>query len=81
MTALLHRFPRSPDQAATRGSIASGIALISAPVLMAGLRAATDVRSAYLAVPLLLAVLAILARPIPAPTLATETSIQPALRD
>lgn len=81
MTALLHRFPRSPDQAATRGSIASGIALISAPVLMAGLRAATDVRSAYLAVPLLLAVLAILARPIPPPTLATEASIQPALRD
>jgi hypothetical protein len=48
---------------------------------MTGLRAATDVRSAYLAVPLLLAVLAILARPTAAPTLATAASIQPALRD
>jgi hypothetical protein len=81
VTALLHRFPRSPDQASTRGSIASGVALLSAPVLMTGLRAATDVRSAYLAVPLLLAVLAILARPTAAPTLATAASIQPALRD
>jgi hypothetical protein len=81
VTALLHRFPRSPDQAATRGSIASGVALLSAPVLMTGLRAATDVRSAYLAVPLLLAVLAILARPTAAPILATAAAFQPALRD
>ncbi len=68
MTALLHRFPRSPDQAATRGSIASGVALLGAPALMAGLRAATDVRTAYLAVPVLLAVLAGLARPTVVPT-------------
>ena len=74
LTALLHRFPHSPDQAATRGSIASGVALISAPVLMTGLRAATDVRSAYLAVPVLPTVLAILARPTAAPTLATAAS-------
>jgi MFS family permease len=70
MTALLQRFPRSPDQAATRGSIASGVALISAPALMGGLRAATDVRTAYLAVPLLLALLTVLARPTTAPILA-----------
>ncbi|WP_394931114.1 hypothetical protein [uncultured Ilumatobacter sp.] len=41
---------------------------------MAGVRAATDVRSAYLAVPVLLAVLAVMARPISAPTLATAAS-------
>jgi MFS family permease len=76
MTALLHRFPRSPDQAATRGSIASGVALISAPALMAGLRAATDVRTAYLAVPLLLAVLAMLARPTTAPIMAPTAPIR-----
>jgi hypothetical protein len=75
MTALLHRFPRSPDQAATRGSIASGVALLSAPALMAGLRAATDVRTAYLAVPVLLAVLTVLARPTTAPALAPAASI------
>ena len=78
MTALLHRFPRSPDQAATRGSIASGVALLSAPALMAGLRAVTDVRTAYLAVPLLLAVLTVLARPIAAPTLAPPTFVREA---
>ena len=76
MTALLHRFPRSPDQAATRGSIASGVALISAPALMAGLRAATDVRTAYLAVPLLLVVLTVLARPTAAPILTPAASIR-----
>ena len=75
MTALLRRFPRSPDQAATRGSIASGVALLSAPALMAGLRAVTDVRTAYLAVPLLLAVLTVLARPTAAPTFAPAASI------
>jgi MFS family permease len=77
MTALLHRFPRSPDQAATRGSIASGVALLSAPALMAGLRAATDVRTAYLAVPVLLGVLAVLARPTTAaPHHAASTIVQ-----
>lgn len=63
MTALLARFPASPDQASARGSLASGAALLTAPALMAGLRAATDVRTAYLAVPVLLAILVVLARP------------------
>jgi MFS family permease len=64
VTALLARFPASPDQGATRGGIASGIALLSAPALMAGLRAVSDVRTAYLAVPVLLVALAFLAKPI-----------------
>jgi hypothetical protein len=64
ITELLARFPASPDQGATRGGIASGIALLSAPALMAGLRAVSDVRTAYLAVPVLLVALVILAKPI-----------------
>jgi hypothetical protein len=52
------------------------VALISAPALMAGLRAATDVRTAYLAVPLLLAVLAMLARPTTAPIMAPTAPIR-----
>ena len=64
LTALLDRFPTSPDQGSARGTLASGVALVAAPALMAGLRAASDVRTAYLAVPVLLAVLLILARPV-----------------
>jgi hypothetical protein len=65
ITALLRRFPRSPDQGSARGSLASGLALLTAPALMAGVRAASDVRTAYLVVPVLLAILAALARPVP----------------
>jgi hypothetical protein len=65
MTALLDRFPLSPEQGSARGSLASGVALVSAPALMAGLRGLSDVRTAYLAVPVLLAVLAVVARPAP----------------
>ena len=66
MTALLDRFPTSPEQGSARGSLASGVALLSAPALMAGLREAFDVRAAYLAVPVLLVVLLLLAhRPAP----------------
>jgi MFS family permease len=61
MTVLLERFPGSPAQGSARGSLASGVALVSAPALMAGLREAFDVRAAYLAVPVLLAVLLALA--------------------
>jgi hypothetical protein len=64
-TALLTRFPTSPDQGSARGSIASGAALLLAPAVMATLRAVSDVRMAYLAVPVLLIVLTLLARPIP----------------
>ena len=63
MTALLDRFPASPEQGSARGSLASGVALVSAPALMAGLREAFDVRAAYLVVPLLLVALFALARP------------------
>jgi hypothetical protein len=66
-TALLARFPASPDQGAARGALASGAALLISPALMAGLRAATDVRTAYLAVPVLLVVLLALAKPIGTP--------------
>jgi hypothetical protein len=60
MTALLRRFPVAPDQASARGSVASGAALLTAPALMVSLRALTDVRAAYVAVPVLVALLAIL---------------------
>jgi hypothetical protein len=62
LTALLDRFPASPDQGSARGTLASGAALVSAPALMAGLRAASDVRTAYLVVPVLLVALLALAR-------------------
>ena len=62
MTALLEKFPESPDQGSTRGGIASGAALLTAPAIMASLRALSDVRTAYLAVPVLLIVLAVLDR-------------------
>lgn len=73
-TALLARFPRSPDQGATRGAIASGTALLLAPAIMVSLRALTDVRTAYLVVPVLLIVLALLAKPMP-PTFQPRTVI------
>ena len=62
VSALLARFPRSPDQGSTRGSLASGFALLTAPALMIVLREVSDVRRAYLAVPVLLAGLVLLAR-------------------
>ena len=79
-TARHARFPVSPDQGSARGSIASGAGLLLAPAIMAGLRATSDVRTAYLAVPALLAVLAVLARPIPpgiVPPAATVPPIAP----
>ncbi len=60
MAALLGRFPTAPDQAAARGSIASGIAVLSAPAIMGTLRALTDVRIAFLAVPVLVVMIAAL---------------------
>lgn len=58
MTTLLERFPGPANQAATYGLMSSGIALVSAPALMVGVRALSDVRTAYLLVPVLLVVLA-----------------------
>ena len=63
LTALLDRFPAAPHEGSARGSLASGAALMAAPALMASLRAAFDVRIAYLAVPTLLAALVLLAHP------------------
>ena len=63
LTALLDRFPASPHEGSARGSLASGTALTAAPALMAGLRAIADVRVAYLAVPILVVLLLLLANP------------------
>jgi hypothetical protein len=63
LTALLDRFPSSPHEGSARGSLASGVALMAAPALMAGMRAISDVRMAYLAIPVLLVVLLALANP------------------
>lgn len=74
LTALLDRFPASPHEGSARGSLASGMALMAAPALMAGLRAVADVRVAYLAVPALIVVLVGLtlgrrtASPLPSPS-------------
>lgn len=62
VTALMERFPASPEQGSARGSLASGAALVAAPALMAGLRSVSDVRTAYLAVPVLLVILLALSR-------------------
>jgi hypothetical protein len=62
LTALLDRFPASPHEGSARGSLASGTALMAAPALMAGLREVSDVRTAYLTVPALLAALLVLGR-------------------
>jgi hypothetical protein len=63
LTALIARFPGSPHQGSARGSLASGMALLAAPAVMVSLRAVSDVRTAYLAVPVMLVVLVVLARP------------------
>jgi hypothetical protein len=62
LTALLDRFPASPHEGSARGSLASGAALMAAPALMAGMRAVSNVRVAYLAIPVLLVALVALTR-------------------
>jgi hypothetical protein len=71
LTALLDRFPTAPHEGSARGSLASGVALMAAPALMAGLRAVSDVRMAYLAVPVLLVLLLGLGRPTRVPRTAS----------
>jgi hypothetical protein len=61
LTVLIEQFPTSPHAGAARGSLASGVALLTAPAVMVSLRAVSDVRTAYLAVPVLLVVLLVLA--------------------
>ncbi|MGI9052287.1 MAG: MFS transporter [Ilumatobacteraceae bacterium] len=63
ITALIARFPNAPHDGSTRGGLAAGAALLAAPALMVSLRAVSDVRTAYLVVPMLLVVLVGLARP------------------
>ena len=54
---LMRRFPNSVEDGAARGALASGCALLASPVLLGVLRSLTDVRIAYLSVPVLLALL------------------------
>lgn len=63
IVALMERFPGAVHEGSKRAALAPGVALVVAPALMVSLRAATNVRTAYLAVPLLLVVLVALAWP------------------
>jgi fucose permease len=51
--------PDAPDRAAARGTLASGLAIGGAPLVLAALSDRMGLHDAYLVVPLLLAVLAI----------------------
>jgi hypothetical protein len=63
ITMLMERFPGATHEGSKRAALASGSALLVAPALMVSLRAVSDVRTAYLAVPVLLVVLVVLALP------------------
>ena len=63
ITILIDRFPGAAHEGSKRAALASGSALLAAPALMVTLRAVSDVRIAYLAVPALLVVLLVLAMP------------------
>ena len=63
ITLLMERFPGATHEGSKRAALAPGVALLVAPALMVSLRAATDVRTAYLAVPVLVVILVALARP------------------
>lgn len=63
ITRLMERFPGATHEGSKRAALAAGAALVTAPVLMVSLRAVSDVRTAYLAVPVLLVVLVALAAP------------------
>jgi hypothetical protein len=63
VTILIERFPGAMHEGSKRAALAAGSALLVAPALMVSLRAVSDVRIAYLAVPVLLAILLALASP------------------
>ena len=63
ITLLMERFPGATYEGSKRAALAAGAALLVAPALMVSLRAASDVRTAYLAVPVLLVLLVVLAMP------------------
>jgi hypothetical protein len=73
ITALIARFPAAPHAGSTRGALAAGTALLLAPALMVSLRALTDVRVAYLVVPVLLVLLVVLAAPTASAAAARST--------
>jgi fucose permease len=60
---LMERFPGATHEGSKRAALASGWALLVAPALMVSLRAASNVRVAYLVVPVLLVLLVALASP------------------
>lgn len=57
---LIQRFPGATEHGANRGALASGAALLLSPALLGALRAVSDVRTAYLSVPVLLLVIALI---------------------
>jgi fucose permease len=63
VTMLMARFPGATYEGSKRAALAAGAALLVAPALMVSLRALSDVRTAYLAVPVLLVLLVALAAP------------------
>jgi hypothetical protein len=65
ITILIERFPGAMHEGSKRAALAAGSALLVAPALRVSLRAVSDVRIAYLAVPALLAILLALATPRP----------------
>ena len=60
---LMDRFPGATHEGSKRAALAPGVALVVAPALMVSLRAVSDVRTAYLAVPVLVGLLLALAWP------------------
>ena len=70
---LMERFPGATHEGSKRAALAPGVALVVAPALMVSLRAVSDVRTAYLAVPVLVGVLVALAWPGPQPTRSSLT--------
>ena len=59
----MDHFPGATHEGSKRAALAPGVALVVAPALMVTLRAVSDVRTAYLAVPVLVGLLVALAWP------------------
>ncbi len=55
---LMRRFPGSTERGASRGALASGVALLGAPALLGTIRALSNVRVAFISIPVLLGALA-----------------------
>jgi hypothetical protein len=61
VTLLMEHFPGATHEGSKRAALAAGCALLAAPAVMVSLRAVGDVRTAYLAVPVLVVILVALA--------------------